>query len=101
MFQRGEASASIDGATRVGVNESTAHLTALVAGLGEGQTFRFMAAPHLRSGALQAVLADWTRPRHPMHLVYPGARHLNAKLRVFSDWVTKIFAPRDESARPA
>jgi DNA-binding transcriptional LysR family regulator len=101
LFQRGEESASIEGTTRVGVNESTAHLTALLAGLGVGQTFRFMAAPHLRSGALTAVLADWTRPRHPMHLVYPGARHLNAKLRVFSDWVAEIFAPYDDGARQA
>ena len=99
LFQRGQETLGVDGTTRVGVNESTAHLTALLAGLGIGQTFRFMAAPHLRSGALKAVLADWTRPRHPMHLVYPSARHLNAKLRVFSDWVAEVFAPYDD--RPA
>jgi LysR family transcriptional regulator, regulator for bpeEF and oprC len=96
VFQRGEETLSVEGATRVGVNESSAHLTALLAGLGVGQTFRFMAAPHLRSGALKAVLSDWTRPRHPMHLVYPSARHLNAKLRVFADWVAETFAPYDD-----
>ena len=99
VFQRGEESLSIEGTTRVGVNESTAHLSALLAGLGVGQTFRFMAQPHLRSGALRAVLADWTRPRHPMHLVYPSARHLNAKLRVFSEWVAGVFAPYDDRPR--
>ncbi len=95
-FQRGHEALVIDGQPGVGVNESSAHLTALLAGLGVGQTFRFMAQPHLRSGALRPVLEGWTRPRHPLHLVYPSARHLNAKLRVFADWVAQVFAPYDD-----
>ena len=95
-FQRGRDDLVVEGRTSVGVNESTAHMTALLAGLGLGQTFRFMAEPHLRGGALRPVLADWTRPRHPLHLVYPSARHLNAKLRVFSDWIAGVFAPYDD-----
>ena len=95
-FQRGRDDLVVEGRTSVGVNESTAHMTALLAGLGVGQTFRFMAEPQLRSGALRPVLSDWTRPRHPLHLVYPSARHLNAKLRVFSDWVADVFAPFDD-----
>ncbi|MBI3347172.1 MAG: LysR family transcriptional regulator [Burkholderiales bacterium] len=94
-FKRGEEQVIVQVPTGVAVNESTAHLTVLLAGLGVGQTFRFMAAPHLASGALQAVLTDWTRERHPMHLVYPSSRHLNAKLRVFADWVAEVFAPFD------
>jgi LysR family transcriptional regulator for bpeEF and oprC len=95
-FLRGSDDLVVEGRTSVGVNESTAHLATLLAGLGVGQTFRFMAEPHLRSGALRSVLEDWTRPRHPLHLVYPSARHLNAKLRVFSDWVAGVFAPYDD-----
>jgi DNA-binding transcriptional LysR family regulator len=95
-FERGDESIEIGGQTSVAVNESTAHLTALLCGIGLGQTFRFMAAPHLKSGALQAVLPDWTRPRHPLHLVYPSQRHLNAKLRVFADWIVEVFAPFDD-----
>ena len=95
-FQRGREDLVVEGRTSVGVNESTAHMTALLAGLGLGQTFRFMAESPLRSGALRSVLPDWTRPRHPLHLVYPSARHLNAKLRVFSDWVADVFAPYDD-----
>ncbi len=95
-FQCGEERLVVQAPTGVAVNESTAHLTALLAGLGVGQTFRFMAAPHLASGALMAVLEDWTRERHPLHLVYPGSRHLNAKLRVFADWVAEVFAPFDD-----
>jgi DNA-binding transcriptional LysR family regulator len=99
LFERDGLSLSIQAATGVAVNESTAHLNGLLAGLGIGQTFRFMAAPHFKSGALRQVLKDWSRPRHPLHLIYPSQRHLNAKLRVFSDWVAEVFASVDE--RPA
>jgi LysR family transcriptional regulator, regulator for bpeEF and oprC len=95
-FHRGDESLAVEGQTVVAVNESTAHLSALLTGMGIGQTFRFMAAPHLARGKLRTVLDDWTRPRHPLHLVYPSNRHLNSKLRVFADWVTEVFAPFDD-----
>lgn len=98
-FERGAERVVIDPHTSVGVNESTAHMSTLIAGMGVGQTFRFMADPLIRSDALRPVLGDWTRPHQPLQLVYPGARHLNAKLRAFSDWVAEIFAPHDAAAR--
>ncbi|QHJ00378.1 LysR family transcriptional regulator [Xylophilus rhododendri] len=76
-------------------NESTAHLQALVCGLGVGQTFRFAVAPHLADGSMRAVLGDWTRPAHRLSLVYPGGRELNARVRAFSDWAAEVFAPFD------
>ena len=78
------------------VNESTAHLTALLSGLGIGQTFAFMANPHIAAGRLVPVLTGWTRPRHPLHVVYPQNRHAGARLRVFIDWVTDVFAAYDD-----
>lgn len=95
-FHRGEERLVVHGQTVVAVNESTAHLTALLTGMGVGQTFGFMAAPHLATGALKAVLRGWTRPRHPIHLVYPSSRHLNAKVRVFADWAAEVFAPYND-----
>jgi LysR family transcriptional regulator for bpeEF and oprC len=89
-FHRGEEKLEIRGAG-VSVNESTAHLTALLAGLGLGQTFRFMAQPYLRRRALLPLLADWTRPPHSLHVVYPPNRHLNARVRVFVDWAVKVL----------
>ncbi len=79
----------------VAVNESTAHIHALLSGVGLGQTFRFAAAPYLASGRLSQVLPQWTRPRHPLHLLYPSKRHLSAKLRAFADWAVEVFAPYD------
>ena len=95
-FHRGDEQLQVSGDAVLAVNESTAHLSALLTGSGLGQTFRFAAAPHLKSGALRTVLDDWTRPRHPLHIVYPASRHLSAKLRLFVDWVAEVFAPFDD-----
>ncbi|MES1163290.1 MAG: LysR substrate-binding domain-containing protein, partial [Rhizobacter sp.] len=98
-FHRGDEHVVVHGQAVVAVNESTAHLSALLTGVGLGQAFKFMVAPHLESGRLRTVLADWTRPRQPLHVVYPSNRHLSAKLRLFVDWVADVFAPFDD--RPA
>lgn len=96
IFQRGKETIEVQGQTSVAVNESTAHLSALRSGLGIGQTLRFMASQHLRSGALKSILEKWTRPSMPLQIVYPSHRHLNAKVRVFVDWVVEAFASFDD-----
>ncbi|MBW8847248.1 MAG: LysR family transcriptional regulator [Burkholderiales bacterium] len=95
-FRRGDEHLVVHGSVAVGVNESTAHLSALLAGAGLGQAFKFMVTPHVEGGRLCTVLDDWTRPRHPLHVVYPSNRHLSAKLRLFVDWVAEVFAPFDD-----
>lgn len=99
LFERDGQMLEISPPVAVAVNESTAHLTGLLAGLGLGQTFGFMARPHFARGALTQVLQDWQRPYHSMHLLYPPNRHLQAKLRVFVDWVVEVFAPYDCRSR--
>ncbi len=91
-FRRGDEAIEVSASSGIAVNESTAHMTSLLAGLGIGQTFRFMAQRYFDDGSLVPVLDDWKRPPHPMHVLYPPNRHLSAKLRVFVDWVTGIFA---------
>ncbi len=86
LFSPEEEIVEINKRSMAAVNESTAHLNSLLAGLGIGQTFRFMAQPHIDGGRLVAILDDWTRSKHPIHIMYPPNRHLNAKLRVFVDW---------------
>jgi DNA-binding transcriptional LysR family regulator len=95
-FRKGADQMLVHGQVVVGVNESTAHLSALLSGVGLGQAFKFMVAPHLESGRLRTVLADWNRPRQPLHVVYPSNRHLSAKTRLFVDWVAQVFAPYDD-----
>ncbi|WP_315836093.1 LysR family transcriptional regulator [Bradyrhizobium prioriisuperbiae] len=90
-FGRGGESIEVAARTGAAVNESTAHMSALLTGLGIGQTFRFAAKPHLEAGTLVSVLDDWRRDHHPLYVVYPPNRHLNAKLRVFVEWVATVF----------
>ncbi|TWO70320.1 LysR family transcriptional regulator [Caenimonas sedimenti] len=82
----------ISGRYSVAVNESNAHLAAVLAGLGVSQTVVFSAAPHLASGELVEVLTEWTRPAIPLHVVYPPNRHLSAKVRAFVEWTAELFA---------
>ena len=98
LFTRRGEEIRIEGRTMVTVNESTAHMTGLVAGLGVGQTFNYLAKPHFKTGALRPLLKSWRRPRHPIHVMYPPNRHLNAKVRVFVDWAVEIFARFDDRA---
>jgi LysR family transcriptional regulator for bpeEF and oprC len=98
-YAHGEERIEIHGRTVVGVNESTAHLTAVLTGMGVAQTFDVMAQPHLASGALVEVLQAWAPPTYPLHVVYPTNRHLSAKLRVFVDWAVELFAPYNDASR--
>jgi DNA-binding transcriptional LysR family regulator len=59
-------------------------MTGLLAGLGMSRPFRVAAALHIESGRLVTMLEDWSRPPHPLHILYPPNRHLNGRLRVLS-----------------
>ncbi|RZL97388.1 MAG: LysR family transcriptional regulator [Variovorax sp.] len=84
---------------RIAVNETTAHTSAVLAGLGVSQMVTFIAQPHLDSGALVRVLPDWTREPLPVYVVYPPNRHLSAKVRAFVDWAAALFAAHPQLRR--
>ncbi|MEJ8307860.1 LysR family transcriptional regulator [Agrobacterium larrymoorei] len=83
------------GVSGISVNESTAHLNAIIAGLGIGQTFGFLTRPHFENGSLVELLPEWKPALRPLHLVYPSDRFPNARLRAFIDWVTDVFQQVD------
>ncbi|HEX4506251.1 MAG TPA: LysR family transcriptional regulator [Alphaproteobacteria bacterium] len=91
-FVRGNEHLEIEGQHKVTLNEGTSYVSALVAGLGIGQSPKFMVDHYLATGQLKPVLPDWTVPPLPLHVVYPPNRHLSNKLRVFVDWVAGLFA---------
>lgn len=91
-FHREDEAIEVTAPAGVTVNESTAHLSALLSGLGIGQTFRYMTRPHVDSGALVPVLTDWTRPPYQLNALYPQTRYLSARLRIFVDWVVEVFS---------
>src|SRR5579859_5947824 len=91
-FARDDEQFEIKGRQMVALNEASAYVTAVVAGLGIGQSPSVMVEPYLRSGQLRRVLPDWTPEPLPLHVVYPPNRHLSNKLRVFVDWIAGLFA---------
>ncbi|MDH0868169.1 LysR family transcriptional regulator [Mitsuaria sp. GD03876] len=69
-----------------------------VAGGGVIQTFEDWLRPHLDSGALVPVLADWWVSFSGPFLYYPGRRYLPAPLRAFVEFVKASNDPGDASA---
>ncbi|MBW8813223.1 MAG: LysR family transcriptional regulator [Caulobacterales bacterium] len=62
-------------------------MRAALAGLAFGMTFDGYAQPHLDSGALVEVLADWSDRFPGPFLYYPSRRTLPSPLRAFVDFV--------------
>jgi DNA-binding transcriptional LysR family regulator len=60
-------------------------------GLGLVQVPRFHAEADLARGTLIQVLADYPPPSVPVSLLYPRNRQLSARVRVFIDWVMRVF----------
>jgi len=58
-----------------------------IAGTGVVFLFEDWLRPHLDSGALEPVLADWWQEFSGPFLYYPGRRHLPAPLRAFVDFI--------------
>lgn len=95
LFERAGERVEVSTDGSVAVNESTAHLGSLLAGLGIGLNFRFQAQPYLDRGELIEVLPQWRQARMPLYAMYPQNRHMNARTRVFVDWAAEIFGALD------
>jgi DNA-binding transcriptional LysR family regulator len=92
VFVKDGETIELTGRYKVAVNDSNAHISAVLAGLGVSQTAMFTATPYLASGELVRVLPEWSRPPLPVHVVYPPNRHLSAKVRAFVDWAADLFS---------
>ena len=90
-FSRGDEQIQIAVPSCLAVNDSTAYISAGLAGLGVMQMASYTIDPHIASGALELLLEDWTSMPLPVNVVYPQNRHLSAKVRVFVEWVADLF----------
>jgi len=68
-------------------NSGDALLAAARVGLGFALLPDFLVADDLRAGRLLALPSEWMRTAAAIWLVYPHARHLSAKVRVFVDFL--------------
>jgi DNA-binding transcriptional LysR family regulator len=60
---------------------------ACAAGAGVGMFFSYQVAPFLKNRQLRIVLDNFEPPTRPIHVVYPHARLLPMRTRVFIDWI--------------
>jgi DNA-binding transcriptional LysR family regulator len=90
-YSRGGERIEVRGRYIAAVNDSSAYVRAGLTGLGVIMAPTFMVDPHIKDGALQRVLSDWTSDPLPLHIAYSPHRHLSNKLRVFVEWIEDIF----------
>ena len=72
-------------------NEAHVLIDAAIAGSGITRIFDLMHARTMASGALIPVLADWTQPGPPVHVMYPRGGRSSPKVRLFSNFVSSLF----------
>ncbi len=91
-FGRGPDHADVRVHGRLRLSNAEACLAAARYGFGIARAPAFSAAEDLRSGKLVTLLCDYEPEPLPIYAVYPHARHLSAKVRVFVDHLAKHFA---------
>jgi DNA-binding transcriptional LysR family regulator len=91
MFSMEGRSESISIQGRYSVNSVQLALTAALRGAGIAVLPAFFAAGALRAGHLAPVLEDWSLGHSDIHVVYPGSRHLSARVRLFADALIDRF----------
>ena len=62
-------------------------MAACAAGVGLGSFFSYQVAPYLKDKQLRTVLETFEPPPRPISVVYPHARLLPVRTRVFIDWI--------------
>jgi DNA-binding transcriptional LysR family regulator len=71
------------------INNGQALLTAACAGMGAVVQADALLAPAVAAGCLVQLLADWTLPSRPVHIVRLPEARPSAKLRTFVDFVVE------------
>jgi DNA-binding transcriptional LysR family regulator len=91
VFSKEGRSESIAIQGRYSVNSLQLALSAALRGAGIAVLPAFFCAEALRAGRLSPVLEDWSPGRSEIHVVYPGSRHLSARVRLFVDALIDRF----------
>ena len=76
----------------IALNDSNAYIEAGLSGLGIIFMADYLLTGHLATGRAVRLLPEWRSDPLPVHIVYPQNRHLSAKVRVFVEWVSELFA---------
>ncbi len=68
-------------------NHAAPAVQACVEGLGFGLFISYQVGPYIKDKRLKPVLESFEPPPRPIHVVYPHARLLPLRTRVFIDWI--------------
>ena len=85
----------------ISVNAAESYFAAAKLGLGLIQVPRYHAEDALRSGELLHVLREFPPTQTPVSMLYPRSRQLSPRVRVFIDWLIKVFAGQAGADTPA
>jgi len=88
-FHKAGRSVSVPINGRYKVTSSLAVRDALRAGFGISLTPRLYVRDDLAAGRLVALLEEWTPVETTLYAIYPSARHVQAKVRAFVDFLVE------------
>ncbi|AYG67148.1 MULTISPECIES: LysR family transcriptional regulator [unclassified Rhizobium] len=81
----------------ISVNAAESYFAAAKLGLGLIQVPRYHAEDALEAGQLLHILKDFPPTRTPVSMLYPRSRQLSPRVRVFIDWLVKVFAGQNSA----
>jgi len=99
IFHEDNRGLSIRVPTAFTCNLASATVEACAAGLGFGCFLSYQVEREVREGMLSVVLADFEPPPLPVQIVYPDARLMSPRLRVFIDALREHLGARPEIHR--
>ncbi len=90
-FHEGRRQFSVPVTGNLEFNHVAPAAEACAAGIGFGMFISYQVAPYLKEKKLKLVLEAYEPPPRPISIVYPHARLLPARTRVFVDWMKKAI----------
>ncbi|PUA16747.1 LysR family transcriptional regulator [Glaciimonas sp. PCH181] len=94
-FSKGKQQIEWTPQTSISINHAESLIHAASSGAGIVQLLSLSLNPAIRSGLLTPVLTDWSTAGPPVSVLYHHSHQLSAKIRVFVDFVTELFAEID------
>lgn len=90
-FREGEHVFTVPVTGNFDCNQIAPAIEACLSGLGFGMFLSYQVAHHVREGRLRILLADFEQPPRPVSVVYPHARRLPVRTRLFVDWIREAL----------
>jgi DNA-binding transcriptional LysR family regulator len=97
-FRKGSTETSVNVTGRVRVTAAEGVREAVFSALGLAIASEWM-FPELKSGAVKAVLRDWTLPSMELWAVFPTRRRVSAKARAFVTFVEQALNKSDPAGQ--